>query len=192
MFYNSIKFIASVIFKLIYKIEVTGLENIPTDGKLIVCGNHINNLDPIIVSIIFPRTINWMGKKELFKNKLFGSFLSKLNVFPVNREGTDIKSVKTSLRILKEDEVLGIFPEGTKVKGYDLKNAKPGVALMAIKSQTNILPIHIESNYKLFNKIQIKIGSLIDVSEYKGQKLNNDDYTLVSQKILKSIYGLKV
>lgn len=190
MFYNIVRFLASIIFKLVYRIDITGLENIPLDGKLIVCGNHINNLDPVIISIIFPRTINWMGKKQLFKYKFFGFILEKLNVFPVNREGTDIKSVKKSLRVLKEEKVLGIFPEGTKVKGYNIDNAKPGVALMAIKSQTNILPIHIESNYKLFNKVHIKIGNLLDVSEYKGQKLNNDDYTLISQKILKSIYEL--
>ena len=131
-----------------------------------------------------------MGKKELFKYKWFAFILEKLNVFPVDRQGTDIKSVKKSLRVLKEDKVLGIFPEGTKVKGYNIENAKPGIALMAVKSQTNILPIHIISNYKTFNKIDVKIGKLIDVSEYKGQKLNNDDYTLISQKILKSIYEL--
>lgn len=190
MFYNIIKFLASIIFRIIYRIDVTGLENMPKDGKLIVCGNHINNLDPVIISIIFPRTIHWMGKKELFKYRWFGFILEKLNVFPVDRKGTDIKSVKKSLRVLKEEKVLGIFPEGTKVKAYDDNNAKPGVALMSIKSQTNILPIKIESNYKFFNKVHIKIGDLIDVSEYKGQKLNNDDYTLISQKILKSIYEL--
>lgn len=190
MFYNIIRFLASIIFRIVYRIEVKGSENIPSEGKLIVCGNHINNLDPIIISIIFPRTINWMGKKELFKHKWFGFLLEKLNVFPVDRAGTDIKSVKKSLRILKENQVLGIFPEGTKVKGYDVANAKPGVALMAIKSQTNILPIYIKSNYKFFNKIQITIGKQLDVSEYKGQKLNNKDYSLISQKILKSIYEL--
>lgn len=190
MFYNIIRFLASIIFKFIYRIEVVGLDNVPKDGKIIICGNHINNLDPVIISIIFPRSINWMGKKELFKYKWFGFILGKLNVFPVDRKGTDIKSVKKALRVLKEDKVLGIFPEGTKVKGYDVENAKPGVALMAIKSQTNILPIHIQSNYKFFNKVQINIGKSIDVSQYKGQKLNNEDYTLISQKILNTIYEL--
>lgn len=190
MFYNIIKFIASILIRLVYRIKVTGQENLPIDGKLIVCGNHLNNLDPLIISIVFPRTINWMGKKELFKYRWFGFILGKLNVFSVNRDATDLKSVKKSLRILKEDKVLGIFPEGTKVKGYDLNNAKPGVAMLAVKSQTNILPIRIESNYKLFNKIHIKIGNLIDVSDYKGQKLTNDDYTKISQNILETIYRL--
>lgn len=184
------RFLVGFVFRIIYRFDVSGLENIPKEGKLIICANHINNFDPIIVSIIFPRTINWMGKKELFKYKWFSFILEKLNVFPVDRQGTDIKSVKKSLRILKEDKVLGIFPEGTKVKGYDMENAKPGVALMAVKSQTNILPIHINSSYKIFDKVNVTIGELIDVSEYKDQKLNNDDYTLISQGILKTIYEL--
>ena len=190
MFYNIIKFIASIFIRLVYRIKVTGLENMPRDGKLIICGNHINNLDPVIIAIVLPRTINWMGKKELFKYKWFGFILKKLNVFPVNRDGTDLKSVKKSLRILKEGNVLGIFPEGTKVKGYDIKNAKPGVALLAVKSKTNILTIKIESNYKFFNTINVKIGELFDVSDYKDQKLTNDDYTKISQNILKTIYRL--
>lgn len=190
MFYNIIKFFATILFRIIYRIRVEGTENIPKEGKLIVCSNHINNLDPLIISIIFPRTINWMGKKELFKYRWFGFILEKLNVFPVDRAGTDIKSVKKSLRILKENKVLGIFPEGTKVKGYDLANAKPGIALMAVKSQTDILPIQIESNYKFFNKVTIKIGNLIDMSQYRGQKLSSEDYTLLSQNILKTIYEL--
>lgn len=185
-----VKFLATIIFRLIYRVEVEGLENVPKEGKLIVCGNHINNLDPVIISMVLPRTINWMGKIELFKYRWFGFLLGKLNVFPVNRDGTDIKSVKKSLKVLKEGKVLGIFPEGTKVKGYDVKNAKPGVALLAIKSQTNILPIYINSNYKIFNKIHIKIGDLIDVSDYKGQKLTNEHYTEVSKDLLKTIYRL--
>lgn len=190
MFYRLIKFLASIVIRILFRLEVEGLENIPKEGKLILCSNHINNLDPVIISIVVPRTINWMGKKELFKYKWFGFLLEKLNVFPVDRAGTDIKSVKKALRILKEDKVLGIFPEGTKVKGFDLVNAKPGVALMAIKSQTNILPIHIESNYKFFNKVSIRIGNVIDLSQYKGQKLNNENYTIISQNILKTIYEL--
>lgn len=190
MLYRFLRVLANIIFRLVYRIEVSGLDKIPPDSKLIICSNHINNLDPIIISVISPRVINWMGKKELFENKLLGALLRKIYVFPVNRQGTDLKSVKTSLRILKDDKVLGIFPEGTKVKGYDINNAKPGVALMAIKSQTNILPIQIKSNYKLFNRIQIRIGDVIDVSKYEGQKLGNDDYTLISQEILKSIYEM--
>ena len=84
-----------------------------------------------------------MGKKELFKNKFFNIFLNWLLVFPVDREVNDIGAVKKALRILKSGGVLGIFPEGTRVKEFNPENAKAGVALLALKSNSPVIPVYI-------------------------------------------------
>lgn len=114
--YRFLKIILYVVFKLLYRVEIVGIENIPKENNLIVAGNHKSNLDPVFVSVFFKRHIYWMAKKELFNNKLFGAFLKKLGAFPVAREEVDIKAIKTSLRHIKNGQVLGIFPEGTRVK----------------------------------------------------------------------------
>ena len=62
--YNVVKLIASVVFRLVYRIEVHGKENITKEGRLVLCSNHINNLDPILISIVFPRQVCWMAKKK--------------------------------------------------------------------------------------------------------------------------------
>lgn len=190
MFYSLIKIIAKVILSIVYRIDVKGIENLPADGRLIVCSNHKSNWDPIIISIALPRQIAWMGKKELFKNKLLGAFLTKLTVFPVDRDGSDLSAIKKALRILKEERVIGIFPEGTRVKGLDLNNAKSGVALLGYKSKSPILPIYIEGTYKIFSKINVSLGPPLKLNELIDGKPSGDDYLDLSKQILINIYDL--
>lgn len=191
MFYSVIKFLANIIFRVLYRVKTYGLENVPKDGKFILCSNHANNLDPVFVSMIMPRKISWMAKKELFKYKTTSYLGYKLGAFPVDRSQSDISAIKNALRVLKDDKVLGIFPEGTRVKKMDLESAKPGVALLSVKSGAKILPVHIESNYKLFSKINIYIGKPMDISNKDGSKPSTEDYIEKSKLVLKTIYGLQ-
>ncbi len=189
--YSLVKGIANILFRLIYKIEVYGKENMIKEGKIILCSNHINNLDPIILSMIFPRQIFWMGKRQIFKFKIIAYLLNKLGVFPVDREEADLSAIKNALKILKDEKVLGIFPEGTRVKEINLDNAKPGIAMIGIKAKAPILPVYIEGNYKIFSKIKIYIGERIEFSHIYGKKLTTEDYKSYSKEILKSIYSNK-
>lgn len=192
MFYSFIRNLAKFILFFFYRIKVYGLDKIPMDGRLIICSNHASNWDPIFISIIFPRQISWMGKKELFENRALASFLSKLYVFPVDRDGSDVRAVKNALKVLKGENTLGLFPEGTRVKSMDLNNAKSGVALLGVRSKSQILPIHIDSNYKLFNRVNIYIGDPIDLSQGIEGKPTAEDYLEMSKEILAKIYDLKV
>lgn len=189
--YNSLKIVANVIFNLIYKIKIVNKENIPIQGKFILCSNHIHVLDPVLLAAFIPRQISWMGKKELFENKIIAYFLNKLGVFPVDRNEPDLSTIKNSIRILKSENVLGIFPEGTRVKEMNLENAKAGIALISIKSKSPVLPIYIEGNYKPFSKLKIYVGDPIDFSHSYDKKLTTADYKEFSKEILKSIYSNK-
>lgn len=190
MFYSVVKVILSIVFRIIFRIKIIGSENIPTEGRLVVCSNHTSNWDPLVIAAFFKRKIAWMGKKELFETKIIKYPLKWLGVFPVDRHETDITAVKTALKILKDEKVLGIFPEGTRVKIYNPENVKSGVALLALRSKAKVLPIYIKSDYKLFKPLTITIGNPIDYTlDYPG-KLDNDQYTQISKDILTKIYSL--
>lgn len=189
--YNIAKVLANIIFRILYRIEVHGKENIKKEGRLVLCSNHINNLDPIILSIVFPRQVCWMAKKQIFKSKILAYLLDKIGTFPVDREESDLSAIKNSLRVLKKEGVLGIFPEGTRVKEINIENAKPGIALISIKAQSPVLPVYIEGNYKPFSKIKVYFGELIDYSNIYDKKLTTEDYRLLSKDILQSIYSIK-
>lgn len=189
--YGFARGILLVIFKLLYRVEVCGIENIPAEGKIIICSNHVSMLDPITVAISVPRRIYFMAKKELFEKRFFGSLLKKLGAFPVDRDGSDLAAIRNSLKILKCEDALGIFPEGTRIKKQDVDNAKPGIAMISIKGKSPIIPIYVDTQYKLFSKIRVIIGKQISSEEYYEQKLNMDNYKELSRQVMTSIYSLK-
>lgn len=189
-FYKFVKALLSITLRLFFKIEVIGLENIPKVGKAIVCANHMSLIDPIIIGITLPRKVNFMAKKELFKNKLLKVILLKLGAFPVDRGGNSLSAIKSSLNILKKGEVLGLFPEGTRVKEVNIENAKPGISMISIKGKAPVIPICIDTKYKLFSRIQIRIGEPIQFSEYYDKKLTTEDYSSFSKKVMDIIYNL--
>jgi 1-acyl-sn-glycerol-3-phosphate acyltransferase len=97
----------------------------------------------------------------LFEKPLIGKFFKKIGAFPVDRDGKDMSALKTCVKILKDNEVLGIFPEGTRSKTGKLGEFKEGATTIATLSNKPIIPIKIEGNYKLFSKITLKIGEPI-------------------------------
>lgn len=189
--YNVVKCILNILFRLVYRIEVNGKDNIPKEGRLVVCPNHLHVFDPIIISMVFPRQIFWMAKKQIFENKIVAYLLRKLGVFPVDREESDLSAIKNSLKVLKKEGVLGIFPEGTRVKEMNIENAKPGVSLISVKSQSKVLPVYIEGSYKIFSKITVYFGKPMEFSDNDNKKLTTEDYRLFSKNILHSIYSIK-
>ena len=189
--YQPFKYIAKVIFKLIYRIEVNNKDNIPKEGRFLLCSNHISVFDPVVLSIILPREIAWMGKKELFEKKWMAKMFTNLGVFPVDRNETELSTIKHAIKLLENEEVLGVFPEGTRVKEMNLENAKPGVALIGIKTKSPILPVYIEGTYKAFSKIKVTFGDTFDFSETYGERLTTNDYKIYGQEILKTIYSIK-
>ena len=104
------------ILRLLYRIEVKGLENLPRNGVLL-CPNHASDLDPVLIGICLPINyrLHFMAKEELFRNRLFGRILRALGAFPVNREGADIQAVKTAMKVIHEGEnLVPVFADGKK------------------------------------------------------------------------------
>ncbi|OPJ57200.1 lysophospholipid acyltransferase family protein [Alkalithermobacter paradoxus] len=183
-FYEITRGILSPILKILYRIEVRGVEKVPLDEPLIFASNHKSLLDPVFIGIYMPRKVSYMAKKELFSNKIFGYILKKLGVFPVDRSKTDVSTIKIALKILRSNGTLGIFPEGTRSKQKELGKAKAGTAMLAIKGKSKIVPVSIISNYKLFNKTIININDPLSLEEYYENKLSSSDYERLSQKVL--------
>ena len=187
-FYNVVLKIFTLYSKVFYKYEVIGEENIPNEGNIILAANHKSNLDPIFVaSAVKNRKVATIGKKELFDNKILAAILDKLCVIPIDRDNPGISTIKTILKKLKEGYAVGIFPEGTRVKGNEFGEAKAGLALFAVKGKASVVPISIISNYKLFNKVIIYIDKPISFEEYYKQKLSAEEYERLSGDVLEVI-----
>lgn len=189
MFYNIVLFFINILFRILYRIEIVGEFPSDSEEKYIICSNHGNVIDPIFLAIAYRKQIHFMAKRELFNNKILGKIYSMLNAFPVDRDGNDISALKNAVKKLKNGGVLGIFIEGTRVKEYNPENAKPGPILIANMGNAKIIPVKIESNYKLFSKVRIIARDLYTVDKEEIKNNRETGYIDQSRKVLDKIYN---
>ena len=156
-------------FKLVYRLEVHGKENIPNNNEYIVAANHLSTLDPPLICAVLNRGVACMAKKELFKNPFMQWWLDWLGAFAVDRENLSVSTIRTVKNIKKTDWVLGIFPQGTRQEPGEISNITKGFASLAKSNKCGILPIGIvgtqdAKRIPFSGKIIVKIGELIPYS----------------------------
>lgn len=172
MLYLSLRYIIRFLFLLFFRYRVIGSENIPQTGPAIICPNHISNLDPPLIGVSMDREIHFMAKEELFKIPIFSSIIKRLHAFPVNRKGGGRKALEKGLELLREDQILGIFPEGTRSKNGKLGKGRIGAALLACQAGAPIIPTAIIGRYRLFRPICVVFGKPINPHDYEGKSSN--------------------
>ena len=166
-FYKTVVCVLKPILKCLFKFEITGADNIKDASKVLLCCNHQSFWDIVILMCVCPRQINFMAKKELFKFAPIGFIFKKLGAFPVNRAVGDLTAVKHAEQLLNKDEILGIFPEGTRNKLGAPQRAKAGAAMLALNTGAGILPVAIRYSKKplIFKKVRINIGKKMDIAD---------------------------
>lgn len=157
-------------FKLVYRLEVQGKENIPKDNGYIIAANHLSTLDPPLVCGVMNRGVAYMAKKELFENPFLRWWLDWLGAFAVDREKLGVSTIKTVMTIKKTGWVLGIFPQGTRQEPGEISNITKGFASLAKSTKCGILPVGITGTqevkrFPFTGKIVVKIGKLIPYSD---------------------------
>ena len=135
--------LAKICFTAFARWQVEGREAVPPNGPLIVVSNHLSNADPPMLVASVPRSLRFMGKRSLFANPLASSFLTGVSVHPVDRERADVGAVRWNLELLKRDQAIVLFPEGSRSRGEGMHRGQPGVAYIASRSQAPILPVGI-------------------------------------------------
>jgi len=188
-----IKFL--IIFKLLFRLKVTGQENIPQDGPFIIVANHSSLLDPVILGVSIKPKIIFVAAAYLFEIRWLGYLLRKANSIPVQREN-DIKAIKQSLKILQQGGVLGIFPEGGIDRQKNNLPVRAGAAYLATKVGVPIVPIKIKGADKVLprgakfikslNKIEVEIKKPIYCSRQTNK--NKEIIKRVVESYIKAIY----
>ncbi len=183
-------FLVYIFNLVVFRVEKNGEENIKEKGAYLICANHRSNWDaPILVSNL-KRKVYVMAKAELFKNKFIKWFGRKCCVFPVKRGMRDIESIKYSLNLLKDGEILVIFPEGTRNGMEKNGKAQNGVAYMTIRTGVPVIPVGIQGEMKPFKKVKLNIGEPLDFSQYKTNKPEKEILDKVSKEIMDNIIML--
>ena len=186
-----IKFIFKIFAIIIYRPKIVGKENLPKEGGALLCPNHVSNLDAAVIVAMFQRKVNVLAKEELFKNKFLCWIADLFGIYPVKRGAADMQAIKVSLKILKHDGLLLIFPEGTRngmAKGVKPKN---GAVLIAGTAQKPIIPIGIQGSFKPFTRVIVNIGKPIDYTNLKEEIKDKEQATKLTAELMKTIVDLR-
>lgn len=178
-FYSLARNVVRGVLSPLYRFEVIGKENVPKDGGILLCSNHIDNLDPPVVGITCPRKVSFMAKEELFKVPVLGGIIRQLQAFPVKRGLSDREALRKGLKLLKDGGVLGLFPEGTRSRDGQLGKGLAGAGFFALRTDAHVIPCAIIGPYKKFSKVKVVYGKPIDLSEYRENRAGAEEVTAV-------------
>ena len=180
--------------RILYRPQVQGLENIPKDGPAILASNHLSFSDSFFLPLVCPRQITFLAKAEYFNGKGIKGFFTRaffagVGQVPIDRAGGSASdnALTTALRVLGEDKLLGIYPEGTRSPDGRLYRGKTGVARVALEAGVPVIPVAMlgtreiqQPGQKLprIRRVGINIGAPLDFSRYEG--MQNDRFVLRS------------
>ena len=194
-FYKNLHIVLAPLFRFFMRIHVHGLENVPNDGAIMFCANHMAAKDPIMIAAACKRPITFIGKKELFKVPVLGWLIKKLGAIPLDRGGKDIGAIKTSVEVLKNGGALAIFPQGHRYPGENPATTptKNGAALISYRSGCDVLPVCIKTKdykYHFLGRIDIIFGKPIKNKELGFVNGGTDEYKAATDRIFGEVLKL--
>lgn len=173
-----------VLAKTVFRMKIVGKENVPKGVPCVLMGNHQCILDPLTLAICaMDREIHFMGKKELWNNKILGWLFTKVHGFPVDRGNMDMAAVRTAMGVIKDGNTLGIFPEGTRSKTGHMLPLLGGASLMALKGGCDVVPVYIDGHYKPFRKMLVTVGKPVEMADLRAGRMNKTTCDELTRRI---------
>ena len=183
-----------LLFRVLLRWRVTGLENIPAGGA-IIAPNHQSFWDiPLLGVALRGRHVHFMAKSELFQNPVFGWVIRTLLAFPVKRGAPDRAAIRHAIEMLKAGDLVAIFPEGTRSKTGQLGAPEAGLSLIAAKADVPIVPVAIYGSRLIFSKnqflpqVKIHFGNPINICEIKS--VQGEDRLDVGAMVMQAIAAI--
>ena len=176
---------------------VTGKENVPRSGRLIVVANHLSYADPSMVATALPRPVRFLAKDTLFEHPISRWFLTTYGAHPLRRGSMDVRAYRWARRILESDRALVLFPEGTRGDG-GLGPGQPGVARLALATGSPLLPVSVTGTAHMgpwwrvlcpSGRIRVRIGEPFRLPAPDGPP-SRETLTDLTDRIMLSIAAL--
>ncbi|MFF4086983.1 lysophospholipid acyltransferase family protein [Streptomyces nigra] len=207
MFYYVLKYVLlGPLLRLVFRPRIEGLEHVPATGAAIVAGNHLSFSDHFLMPAILKRRITFLAKKEYFtgpgiKGRLTAAFFRSAGQIPVDRTGKEAgqAAIREGLGVLRMDELLGIYPEGTRSHDGRLYKGKVGVAVMALKAGVPVIPCAMIGTFEAqppgkvipnIHPVTIRFGEPLDFSRYAGMENEKAILRAVTDEIMYAILSL--
>lgn len=183
-----------------WRFERVGPSTIPREGPVIVAANHTCSADPLLLSAgLNYRTIAFMVAAEFTNWPIVRSFMRLVDCIPVRRGTRDPSATKTAIRHLRAGKAVGIFIEGKIVPPGEHVEPKDGVAMLALKTNTPVIPVHISgtvyndnivASFFVRHRARVRFGKPVDLGEFVGGKPSRETVRAATRKIFAAIQSL--
>ncbi|MDN3253251.1 1-acyl-sn-glycerol-3-phosphate acyltransferase [Streptomyces sp. DSM 42143] len=207
MFYYVLKYVLlGPLLRLLFRPRIEGLDHVPASGAAIVAGNHLSFSDHFLMPAVLRRRITFLAKAEYFtgpglKGRLTAFFFRSAGQIPVDRSGKEAgrAAIREGLGVLSGDELLGIYPEGTRSHDGRLYKGKVGVAVMALRAGVPVVPCAMIGTFEAqppgrkiprLHPVVIRFGEPLDFSRYEGLEGEKAVLRAVTDEIMYAILSL--
>jgi len=207
VFYYLLKYVVlGPLLRLLFRPRIEGLENIPDEGAAIIAGNHLSFSDHFLMPAILRRRITFLAKSEYFtgpglKGRLTAAFFRSIGQIPVDRSGKGAgqAAIDEGLGVLRTNELLGIYPEGTRSHDGRLYKGRVGVAAMALQAGVPVIPCAMVGTFELqppgrklprLGRVTIRFGKPLEFSRYAGIAQERTALRAVTDEIMHEILQL--
>lgn len=207
MFYYVLKYVLlGPVLRLLFRPRTEGLEHVPETGAAIIAGNHLSFSDHFLMPVVLKRRITFLAKQEYFtgpgiKGRLTAAFFRSAGQIPVDRSGKEAgrAAIREGLGVLAKDELLGIYPEGTRSHDGRLYKGKVGVAVMALKAGVPVIPCAMVGTFEIqppgqvlpkIKRVRVRFGEPLDFSRFAGMEDQKAVLRAVTDEIMYSILAL--
>ena len=193
-FYDLLGVVLRPAYKLVFPgSKVTGAENIPDEGGIVICANHIHWNDCLYLAAkVRNRRITYLSKIEAMNNRFTRWLLGEkgLGAISVRRGESDLAAVRACLETVKSGNALGIFPQGTRSRDNTPTPMLTGVSMIAMRAGAPIIPIYIDGPYRLFKRVDVRIGAPIDISDL-GRRADAATLQTITDRIATAIWSMR-
>ncbi|MFD7705561.1 lysophospholipid acyltransferase family protein [Streptomyces sp. NPDC059786] len=207
MFYYVLKYVLlGPLLRLLFRPRIEGLDHVPSSGAAIIAGNHLSFSDHFLMPAILKRRVTFLAKAEYFtgpgiKGRLTAAFFRSIGQIPVDRSGKEAgqAAIREGLGVLGKDELLGIYPEGTRSHDGRLYKGKVGVAVMALRAQAPVVPCAMIGTFEAqppgrkiprIHPVTIRFGAPLDFSRYAGMENQKAVLRAITDEIMYAILTL--
>lgn len=169
-----------------------GRENIPAEGGAVLVCNHLSMWDMITVACMTRRYVCFVGKSELEKNPLVRFFVRQVKAICVDRGKPDLGAIRRMLAMVKQGELLLIFPEGTRNRHPESQPLLPlqeGTAMVALRGGVPAIPLWICGKYNPWRGLRVAVGKPIDLDEFRQER--RPDLELATKRIEEALLSLR-
>jgi 1-acyl-sn-glycerol-3-phosphate acyltransferase len=201
LLYESARVVFTLIMRLyVVRFYVAGAEHLPSSGPVLLVSNHQSKIDPFLIAWPLRRPVSIPGKASLFRLPVVGYVLRQLGGYPVEQDVADVNSLRTSIHVLRNGQVLGVFPEGHRSRTEEILPFLPTITKVAIRQRVPILPAAIAGSRALlapgkviphpFQPLVVLYGQPFELEQYYNRPLSDEELAVATEQVRNRVVAL--